>query len=258
VLDFLRRLRRASVLEQELPEALRTVIADNVPLYSALTPDERHKLERLTLLFLSEKSFEGAGGLILTDEMRVVIAARACLVVLFRVELDEPLYPDLDSIVVYPSAYRGPGTRREGAVVVEDESVRLGESWTRGTVVLSWQAVQVGGQNDSDGHDVVVHEFAHQLDGEDGTMDGAPSLDRRAQYDSWARVLGAEYEALSARVERGKKTDLDPYGATAPAEFFAVITEQFFERPVRLRARHPELYEELSTFYHFDPAARLA
>lgn len=256
MLGFLRRLQRAKVLEAPVPEAVRDVVRRAVPIYDVLDSQEREKLERLVLVFLLEKRFEGAGGLELTDAMRVTIASRACVLVLHRVELDERLYPDLDAIVVYPHAYRAMGSTRVGSVVVESEQARLGESWTRGVVVLAWDAVASGGH--AGGHDVVVHEFAHQLDGEDGVMDGAPILGGPLRYDAWARVLGAEFEALTQRTEQGRAADLDAYGATNPAEFFAVVTEAFFERPAALAEQHAELYAELATFYRIDPAARRA
>lgn len=256
MLTFLRRLRRASVLEHPVPEAVRKVVAESVPIHAHLTEDERTKLDRLVLLFLHEKHFEGAAGFEVTDEVRVTIAARACLLVLHRVALDDALYPDLDTIIVYPSAYRAPTRERLGNVVLESDQARAGESWTRGVVVLAWDSVE--GSGPATGHDVVVHEFAHQLDGEDGAMDGAPLLGEPRRYDAWARVLGSEFEALTQRVHEGRPSDLDPYGAKSPAEFFAVVSEAFFERPLALSMRHPGLYAELASFYRFDPAARLA
>jgi Mlc titration factor MtfA (ptsG expression regulator) len=187
-----------------------------------------------------------------------VIAARACLLLLHRVELDQPIYPDLDTIVVYPSTYRAHQRRNEGYVVVEEEQARLGESWTRGVVVLSWDAVKAGGEPSLDGHDVVLHEFAHQLDGEDGGMDGTPELDDWERYAAWSTVAGAEYAALHEAVSRHRPTSIDPYGATNAPEFFAVVVEQFFERPTPLRRQHPDLYRELTAFFHFDPAERMA
>ena len=122
-------------------------------------------------------------------------------------------------------------------------------------MVLAWDAVRAGASDANDGHNVVLHEFAHQLDQEDGTSNGAPILEHRTQYVAWARILGAEFTALRAAAEQGRPTDIDPYGATDPAEFFAVVTEEFFERPEALRRRHPDLYEELRAFYRQDPAA---
>lgn len=255
--DWWRRLSRAEVLAEPFPEAFRALIRARVPLARELTPEEQSKLEALVRVFLSEKHFEAAGGLELTDEMRVVIAARACLLLLHRVHTDSPIYPELASIIVYPSAYRSPQRRREGYVVIEGDEARLGESWQRGVVVLAWDSVLAGGANSADGHDVVLHEFAHQLDAEDGVMDGTPELDNAERYSAWSRVAGQEYAELREAVERHRKTNIDPYGASNGPEFFAVLVEAFFEKPVQLARQHPELYAELSAFFRFDPAARL-
>lgn len=250
---FFKRRRRAAVQAQPFPEEHRKILERNVAHVALLDPEERAELEGLVAAFLSEKRFEGAGGLELDDEIRVTIAAEACLLLLHR---EHDLYPDLVSIVVYPSAYRAPQPRREGPVVIEGGEGRLGESWTRGTLVLAWDHVRAQARHLGTAN-VVLHEFAHQLDGEDGAMDGAPDLGSRASYATWARVLGEEFEALSSRLHAGRPSDIDPYGATSPPEFFAVVTEMFFERPLVLRARHPELYAELAGFYRQDPAARL-
>jgi Mlc titration factor MtfA (ptsG expression regulator) len=255
--DWWRRLDRAEILAAPFPEAFRALVLARVPLAHYLTDEERNKLEALVRVFISEKNFEGAGGLELTDEMRVVIAARACLLLLHRVELDSPLYPDLASIVIYPSAYRSHERKRDGYLIVEGDEARLGESWVRGVVVLSWDSVLAGGDNPADGHDVVLHEFAHQLDAEDGVMDGTPELDDSERYSAWSRVLGEEYAELHAAVVRHQKTNIDPYGATNGPEFFAVVVEAFFERPKQLESKHGALYAELTAFFRFDPAARL-
>lgn len=250
-------MSRAEVIAESFPEEFRQLVLRRVPCASLLDADELAKLEALARIFISEKSFEAAGGLTLTDEMRVVIAARACLLVLHRTELDSPLYAELSSIVIYPSTYRSRVERRDGYLMVEHDQARLGESWTRGTVVLSWDAVLAGSASPSDGHDVVVHEFAHQLDAEDGEMDGTPELDGFERYAAWSKVASAEYGALYDAVEQHRKTSIDAYGATNAPEFFAVVVEQFFEKPVALARRHPELYRELAAFFHFDPAARM-
>jgi Mlc titration factor MtfA (ptsG expression regulator) len=148
--------------------------------------------------------------------------------------------------------------RQEGYVTVEDDQARLGESWTRGVVVLSWDAVVTGVANPADGHDVVLHEFAHQLDAQDGAMDGTPELDGLERYAVWSKVAGAEYAALVDAVEHHRKTSIDAYGATNAPEFFAVVVEQFFEKPTAMSQRHPELYRELASFFRFDPADRRA
>ncbi len=254
MLGFWKRHRREEILARPFPPAWRAILDKNVPYVARLDAAEQRELEGLVAVFLEEKSFEGCGGLELNDEIRVTIAGQACLLLLHR---EADVYPDLDSILVYPSAYKAKSTRREGGVVLEGEEARLGESWTRGTVVLAWDHVKSGARNLTDGHNVVLHEFAHQLDAEDGSMDGAPELGERSHYATWARVLGDEFADLASRLHEGRKTDIDPYGATNPSEFFAVLTETFFEKPIELSRRHPELYEELRAFYKQDPAARL-
>jgi Mlc titration factor MtfA (ptsG expression regulator) len=256
--DWWRRLSRAEVLAEPFPPELRQLLRRAVPCAALLTDDELTKLEALVRVFNSEKTFEAAGGLTISDEMRVSIAGRACLLVLGRVELDEPLYPELDSVIVYPSTYKVNVSRQDGYVTHEGDEHRLGESWSRGVVVLSWAAAQAGAANAVDGHDVVLHEFAHQLDAEDGGMDGTPELGSLDRYAVWSKVAGAEYAALLDDLEHRRKTSIDAYGATNAPEFFAVVVEQFFEKPRALSLRHPELYRELSAFFRFDPAERLA
>jgi Mlc titration factor MtfA (ptsG expression regulator) len=251
--DFFKKSRRAALRAQPLTEAERAVLKKNVPDLAHLDDADRKELEGLVRIFLAEKSFEGCGGLELTDEMKLTIAAQACRLLLHR---ETDIYPGVDSILVYPSAYRATGTRSEGGIVIEGEEVRLGESWTRGVVVLAWDHVRAAAAQPSDGQNVVLHEFAHQLDGEDGAMDGAPELGARARYTTWARVLGHEFAELSSQLHAGRRGDIDPYGATNPAEFFAVVTEMFFEKGRALKRRHPELYAELAAFYKQDPAAR--
>jgi hypothetical protein len=254
--DWWRRLNRAEVIAEPFPEQFHDLVLRHVPCAKLLNRQELAKLEALVRIFNSEKTFEAAGGLTLTEEMRIVVAARACLLVLHRIELDSPLYADLDTVIIYPSTYRGRGQRREGYVMIDDDHARLGESWTRGVVVLSWDAVTSGSANLSDGHDVVLHEFAHQLDAEDGGMDGTPEFDDRERYSVWCKVAGAEYAALLDDLEHHRKTSIDAYGATNAPEFFAVVVEQFFERPVALERLHPNLYAELSKFFRFHPADR--
>jgi hypothetical protein len=220
-----------------------------------LSPEERARLEDLMQVFLAEKAFEGAQGLEVTEEMKVVVAAQACLLLLG--DPDTAVYPDLHRVVLYPAAYKTKVRSQEGLVIDEREQVRLGESWDRGVVVLAWSAVTHGAANVHDGHNVVLHEFAHQLDQEHGPADGAPELHGQMQYPEWARTLGVEYARLEDAAEEGRPTLIDHYGATNPAEFFAVATETFFEKPVQMRERKPDLYAQLSTYYRQDPAARV-
>lgn len=246
---FKRWLSRATE-PAPLPPEYAAIVRKNVPLAERLPEADRRELDRLVMTFLDEKTFEGAGGFTITDEVKVTIAAQACMLLLHR---DTDVYPDLDTIVVYPSTYVSRFTRREGVVVIEGDVARLGESWDRGVVVLAWDAVRSGTTNVGDGRNVVLHEFAHQLDGEDGSMDGAPDLGRASRYAAWAEVLGAEYEDLVERVDAGDRPSIDGYGATSPPEFFAVVTEMFFEKPAELRRRHPDLYAAMADFYQQDP-----
>jgi hypothetical protein len=254
VLHFFRDRRRAALRAEPFPEAWRAIMDRDVAYAAQLDADERRELEGLVQIFLAEKHFEGCGGLELTDEIRVTIAAEACRLLLHR---ETDIYPQLVSVLVYPSAYKAKRRTQEGRVVIEREDALLGESRVRDAVVLSWDHVLASARHVGGGN-VVLHELAHQLDAEDGAMDGAPALENRARYASWARVLGEEFAELSQRLHEGRPSDIDGYGATNPAEFFAVITEMFFERGAALKAKHPELYGELEAFYHQDPAARHA
>jgi Mlc titration factor MtfA (ptsG expression regulator) len=247
---FFRRRRRERLRAAPFPPEWLGIVERNVPLYRRLPEADRRELRGHVQVFLAEKHFEGCGGLALTDEIRVTIAAQACLLLLHR---DADPYPRLITILVYPGAYVARAVESlGGGLVIEGEQGRQGEAWADGVVVLSWDDVRAGASDARDGHNVVLHEFAHQLDQEDGVADGAPVLGRRSRYVAWARVLGAEYERL--RRATGRESVLDGYGATDPAEFFAVATECFFETPVALRRKHPELYEELKGYYRQDPA----
>jgi Mlc titration factor MtfA (ptsG expression regulator) len=254
VLRFLQRRRREAVRARPFPEAFRPIVAHAVHLYAHLPEDDRRELEGLIQVFLDEKRFEGAQGLEVTGEMRVAIAAQACLLLLHR---ETDVYPELDTVLIYPHAYVTRTPRREGPVVIEGPSARLGESWQRGLVIVSWDEVERDVRGLHPGKNVVLHEFAHQLDAEDGAVDGAPDLRSGARYAAWAHVLGDEYRTLGERLAQGLESDIDAYGATSPPEFFAVVTEHFFERPAELRERHAALYAELAAFYRLDPARLL-
>lgn len=252
-----KRRKRRRIRRRAFPAEWLEVLQRNLPYYGLLRPEEQKELQGHVQVFLDEKRFEGCGGLEMTDEIRVTVAAQACILLLGR---ETDYYPRMESILVYPHEYLAPASRPRqlpGGIVTEGADTRLGESWYRGPVVLSWDDVQKGAADARDGHNVVFHEFAHQLDSEDGGLDGAPALPRRSMYVAWARVLGREYEGLIRDVARHRETILDAYGATQPAEFFAVATEAFLERPVALRRRHPALYEQLKAFYRQDPAERV-
>ena len=250
-----RKRRRERLRSQPFPPAWLAIIKKNVPFYYRLPQADQRELQGHIQVFLAEKHFEGCGGLELTDEIKVTIAAQACLLLLHR---ETDYYPRLITILVYPHAYVAKSVEPIGrGVVLEGETTRLGEAWKEGVVVLSWDDVRRGASDLHDGHNVVLHEFAHQLDQQDGSADGAPILEHHSQYVTWARVLSDEYDQLRRDTEKGRRDVLDEYGATNPAEFFAVATECFFEKPAQLQKRHPELYSELKRFYRQDPASLL-
>lgn len=248
---------RAQILETPFPEAWHAVLARNVAHYARLDDDAKQRLRDLTQVFVSEKRWEGCGGLELTDEMRVTIAAQACLLVL---ELPHRMYRNVESILVYPSAVLRP-ERAQGVFVRSSDLVAagpvalLGEAHHGGPVILAWDRVLRDGQRPQDGHNLVYHEFAHKLDMLDGSADGTPPLASRDELARWAKACESAFLTLRAQTERGAPTLLDSYGATNEAEFFAVATEHFFDRPKSLREQLPELYDVLRGFYRQDPAA---
>jgi Mlc titration factor MtfA (ptsG expression regulator) len=248
-----RTARRNRATSRQFPEPWDRIVAANVLLDARLPAGDRIELRRRMQVFLAEKRFEGVGGLEMTDEIRVTVAAQACLLLLHRGDGD---YPALSTILVYPTAYRVPILEHSAdGMVTEGHQVRLGEAWNAETIILSWDDVRGGAAGDDNGRNVVFHEFAHQLDMEDRDANGAPVLADHAMYAAWARVLGHEYEQLRSAVERRERTLLDAYGTQSPAEFFAVATEAFFEKPIKLRDEHSELYAQLREFYRQDPAA---
>lgn len=248
-----RRRRRERWRKQPLPDAWWDIIDTRVPYVQRLPVAARLELGGIVQILLHEKRFEGCAGLEITDEIRVTIAAQAAILLLNRAT---NYYPDLKTILVYPDTYVAPTEEEQpDGTVIEEAQARLGESWLRGSVVLSWKDVLRGAQSPTDGRNVVFHEFAHQLDGETGSVEGAPLLGPDGDYAQWSSVFRREYEKLVANVRRGRHGLIDSYGATDPAEFFAVVTEVFFEQPRALEQQHPELYDELATFYRQDPAA---
>ena len=245
--------RRQRLRSRPFPQAWRDLLERNVALYRMMPQPLREQLHAHIQVFLGEKDFEGCGGLTVTDEMRVTIAAQACILLLNR---PARYFPGLSAILVYPSAYVVDSTRREGYIQLADErEIHLGESWNNGTLVLSWSDVSNTAHDVRDGHNLVLHEFAHQLDQEDGQGDGFPILEQKSKYYHWAEVLHKEYQHLVELTQLGKKDVIQAYGATNYAEFFAVATEAFFEKPVLMHRKHPELYLELKDFYQLDPEA---
>jgi Mlc titration factor MtfA (ptsG expression regulator) len=252
VFELLKQQRRRRLRARPFPKDWLTLIQRHVVFFHRLSASDRAELLGHIQVFLAEKRFEGCGGLAITEEVRLTIAAQACLLLLHR---KTDYFPGLLTILVYPVTYMVEEKRQVGEHVWEEGTVsRLGETGRRmGSLVLSWGAVKHGAADPSDGKNVVLHEFAHQLDFENHAADGVPELATREQQLAWNEVMRSEFASLRAADESGIPTLLDTYGATDPVEFFAVSVEAFFERSYALRTRHPRLYEELRSYFHQDP-----
>lgn len=244
------RQRRTRLKQRPFPALWAATVEQSIPAYPHLSIAERKRLQGHIQVFLAEKQFIGCNGLQVKEEMKITIAAIACLLLLNE---REKYYPNLRSVLIYPGAYWVRETVSTGYVVEERRVARLGESWSRDQVVLSWEQVQQDTLNWQDGRNVVLHEFAHQLDQEDGKAQGVPILLNTVDYSDWATVMTAEYQQLCQAANQGTQTVMDYYGATNPAEFFAVATETFFEKPRQLLQKHPALFQKLQAFYKTDP-----
>jgi Mlc titration factor MtfA (ptsG expression regulator) len=250
----IRSSRRSRLFAERLPQPYIEILERNVPLYRKMTDDLRAELRGHVNVFLHEKVFRGCGGLEVTDEIRVTIAGHACILILKRAS---EYFPGFSSILVYPDTYLVNEVTYDGVVEVEGQDARSGESWHRGPVVLSWQDVLESVAGGNDGYNVVMHEFAHKLDEENGEVDGVPVLADNSHYKEWAAVLTHAYGSYAPVAEHAHgstESVLDEYAFTAPEEFFAVATETFFEKASELKAELPELYEQLRRFYCVDPA----
>jgi Mlc titration factor MtfA (ptsG expression regulator) len=241
--------RRKQLRDQPIPAEWRAVL-DTVPLYRRLPPDDREELCGHVQVLLEEKHFEGAGGLEITESMKLVIAAQAAVLLLHR-PID--YYPKLTSIVVYPDEYSvQEEVATEDGLVEEIDETRVGESWLIGTLILSWEDVE---RDLEDGvQNVVLHEFTHQLDAEGGETNGAPIIADRELRQRWADAMSNAFERLVDAADRDEKTLIDPYGAEDPAEFFAVAVEAFFLTPRELEDDEPEMYAVLRDYFRQDPA----
>ena len=252
IFEFLKRRRRRRLRARPFPKNWLKLIQRHIVFFHKLPAFDRAELLGHIQVFLAEKRFEGCGGFVITDEVRVTIAAQASLLLLHR---DTDYFPGLVTILVYPLTYMVEEKRQVGEHVWQEGTVsRLGETGRRmGSLVLSWGAVKHGAADPSDGKNVVLHEFAHQLDFENQAADGVPGLATREQQLAWSKVMRSEFASLRAADETGIPTLLDTYGATDAPEFFAVSVEAFFERPHALRAYHPKLYAELQQYFQQDP-----
>lgn len=243
------RLKKA--IAAPFPAEWISIVERNIGVYTDLPMPLRMQLRNLIRQFLHQKHFSGAGGLEITDEIRVTIAAEACMLLLNR---KTGVYPALRYIIVYPSAFVV--DRAQGGadgIVSEGRKGLLGESWSNGKVILAWDNVLHGSSNFVDGQNVVLHEFAHQLDSESGSTNGAPILAGKNCLRTWAATLSEEFDELQKDAWRGKRSLIDQYGASNPAEFFAVSTETFFEKPTQMAKHHAELFEVLKCYYRIDP-----
>jgi len=247
------RRRRARLGSAEFPVAWEEILSRSMPVYGRLPAELKARLKQALPVFLAEKRFIGCAGLTITDEIRLPVAAQACLLVVNR---GVGQYDHVRSILIYPAAFITRHEHRDDAGVhTWEEKVLSGESWTEGRVILSWDDVEEGLETGADACNVVYHEFAHQLDQADGEANGAPALDDAESYRRWSNVLRKEFDQLQRRLAAGEATLLPEDAAENAAEFFAVATEVFMEQPAELRARHPALYEELSRYYCLDPVA---
>jgi Mlc titration factor MtfA (ptsG expression regulator) len=248
------RLKR--VLARPLDAQWQAILSRNIPVVSRMSGDLQHQLHKLVQQFLHQKKFVGCAGLEVDDEMRLTIAGQACLLLLNR---RTRVYPALHTILVYPSAFMVPRKEvDEAGVVTEARQDLLGESWGDGRVILAWDHVQRGSGDWTDGQNVVLHEFAHQLDSESGSNNGAPYLGSQDNYRNWSAVLSRDFASLQVDAMYRQQSVMDHYGATSPAEFFAVATETFFEKPWQMAERHGALFSELFKYYRVDPRAWLA
>jgi Mlc titration factor MtfA (ptsG expression regulator) len=250
---FLTRRRRRKLLAEPFPDRWMMHLRRNVHYYELLDDAERARLRDDLRIFIAEKRWEGCGGLELTEEMQVTIAAQAVLLVLASSIDDLRRAKD---ILVYPAAYVMPSPRRVSGAIMAESTAASGTAWYRGPVIISWADALAGGRNAADGRNVVLHEFAHKLDMLDGVVNGTPPLKNRDAYRDWHRVMTVEYDELQRDSLNGRATLLRTYAATNPGEFFAVATECFFEKPTAMRDHHPDLYRVLSEYYQQDTAAR--
>lgn len=248
---LLRAWRRARVRRQPFPLAWREVLRRRMPGFAKLPADVQWQLKKHAQVLIAEKPFIGCAGLVVTDEMRVLVAMQAALLLLGR---RGGGFAGLRQVLIYPGAFVvARQTPAGGGVVHDSRRVLAGESWQQGQVLLSWDDVLAGAADPHDGRNVVIHEFAHQLDQQTGASNGAPIGLARADAARWARVLGREFAQLQQHLAHGEPTLLDAYAATDAAEFFAVASEHFFEQPEALAESHAELYAVLARYYRADP-----
>lgn len=241
--------RRHRLLSEPVPNDWRQIVQRNIGVFALLKQPQQERLLAASRVIAAERHWVGCRGLEMTEEVKATIAAQAAILLL---GVEGYYFDKLPAILVYPGAFVRPHSRDN--LIVDEEAGALGESWHGGNIVLSWTSALAGGRDPQDGHNVVLHEFAHHLDSLDGEAGGHPPQPSRAAAEKWHRVIDAEFDRLLDALDHGQSTLLDPYAAENEAEFFAVATETFFERPAEMLAEHPALYEILRDFYQVDPA----
>ncbi len=252
-----KKRRRQNLMKRPFPDQWQSILHRNVPYVQQLPPGLQTKLQGLIQIFLNEKTFEGCAELEITDEIRLTIAAQASILMLGIEDLSS-FYEELRSILVYPEPYVARVKEQHNSFFVEEGfEQRHGEAWSAGNIVLAWDEIKKGASDIQDGENLVFHEFAHQIDYEYGATDQVQEEYGNSHFLSWARVIGSEYQKFLQSLEQNQQTIIDTYGATNLAEFFAVSTECFFEKPQELKSSYPDLYEQLKQFYQQDPESYL-
>ncbi|MCH9653578.1 MAG: zinc-dependent peptidase [Planctomycetes bacterium] len=252
IFTWLRNRRRKKILSSPMPGHWEAILDQNVRQLSRLNSQQRALLFQRVQIFVREKYWEGCNGFQITEEVKLTIAGQACLITL---GFARDCFDHLKTILVYPDTYAATDNFQNSiGVLTEGTSFRLGESWGKGPIVLSWSSIYEGGQIPDDGRNVVVHEFAHYYDASEGQFNGTPPLHNNEEYQRWEEVMTAEFQELRDQLAQGEETFIDPYGSTNPAEFFAVCSEHFFEQGSQMREYSLDLYETLKLFYQQDPA----
>ena len=245
--------RRRRILRKfDVDDATWLRVSAGFPFVARLNDDERSRLRELAILFMHGKQISGAGGLELNQEMKLGIAVQACILIL---ELGIEHYDGWVEIIVYPDEFMPRHEiRNEHGLVETDEMSYAGQAWLRGPVILSWANVEHAGE--MDGMNVVIHEFAHKLDMLNGEANGFPPLHAGMDRRKWSQAFTTAFQDLRRRARVGERTEIDPYATVSPGEFFAVVSETFFEIPDIVKAVYPQVYEQLVQFYRQDPASR--
>lgn len=253
MLEAIKRWHRTRIIARaSLAPALWLQTLGRLPFLRGLTDTERERLRQAVILFLHQKSLRGAGGLELDSGMRLLIAVQACILIL---NLDVDYYRGWVEVIVYPDEFIPKLDYADEAGVVHTErEPRTGEAWLQGPVILSWADVAPA----ADGVNVVIHEFAHKLDMLNGDANGYPPLHAGMSREAWSQAFSTAYADFCRRVDRDEEVAIDPYAAESPGEFFAVLSEAFFQIPGAVISLYPLVYEQLRLFYRQDPATRMA